>query len=197
MDLPPFRKFILPSLKTLLTCPQALPLLPLGFSPCPSTLLQCYLSVSFLQILTPCIWLHSSYPIITSSLHPSSLPLSLFSFNCASQHSSCLSKFLSPVSWVHLCLLTIPPLPAFPFPPWIKGHSRHWALFSLCSAPRWSYLLSLRCWGVSTDFSASPDPTGVRHGTDRREAAGNQTRRSWCSERWHFGWEQGGAGERQ
>lgn len=176
-----------------------LPLLTLGFSPCPSTLLP-MLPFCLLQNLTLCIWLHSSYPIITSSLHPSPLPLSSFSFNCASAlflsvqipFSCFLGPSLPPFnSWAP------PPLPPFPFPPWIEGHSQHWALFSLCSAPHWSYLLSLHCWEVSTDFSASPDPTGVRHGTDRAETAGNQIHRSWCSERWHFGWEWGGAGERQ
>ena len=68
--------------------PRQLPGLPL-FS---------VLCESFEKPLSPCL------PLL-------SLPLSSLSFNCASQHSSCLSKFLSPVSRVHLCLLSIPPLP--------------------------------------------------------------------------------------
>ena len=138
MDLPPFRKFILPSLKTPVTCPQALPLLTLGFSPCPSTLLPMLPFCLLLQNLTPCIWLHSSYPIITSTLHPSPLPLSSFSFNCASQHSSYLSRFLSPVSWVHLCLLSIPGLllPCIPFPSLPESKAiLNTELFFLCAQP--------------------------------------------------------------
>ena len=105
MDLPPFRKFILPSLKTLVTCPQALPLLPLGFSPCPSTLLQCYLSVSFLQLLphyiqVPFLCLHSllTVPLSTLPVCPNSFLLSPGAIFASFQFLPCLPSPSLPES---------------------------------------------------------------------------------------------------
>ena len=127
-----------------------------------------------------------------------------FSFNCAAQHSSRPSRFLSPVSWVHLCLLPIPGLllPCLPSPSLSELKViLNTELFSLFAWPLSDRICSPftaeESQALTSLLPLTRQVSCARHCSDMGETAGDETHRSRPSKSWHFGWGWGGAGERQ